>query len=534
MKRLFVGGALVVLWQLSAWAAQPAPAPDLSGFRTLDKAITTRVSLASVAGPRSPAYLGIHVKKDGPALTVTEVQAGSPAGEAGLRVGDVLLKVDGATLANPEALREVLQSKGPGEKVALTLRRQQDPLEATVTLSATSKLVPGGKGMGPKGGGKGKGPKGGGPPPDAPARIWRQDVYRLAVVIIDFTDIKHNDKITLKHWEEALLSRDTYKKTSATGQSVYGSLNDYFHEQSYSKFRLTGKVFAPVQVAKKRGDYVQGTGTGFAARAALLTEALGKLEARDGKDALKGFDGLCFIYSGQRIKTNRGNLYYPHSGSVTFQDKRWSYWLAPEGGSRMESISVFAFGVGKLLGLPDLAARTENAGSEGLGVWCLMSDGAGDSGRPLHLCAWCKEQLGWLTPIVVDPTTRQKLILSPVMTSSKECLKVLVRLDGSEYFLLENRVAKGFDSTLPGQGMLIWRVVNGQPSLEESHGVTGPTGPRVHLSSVPYPSKSNNAFTPSTTPSSVSVAGGGLPVHVTNIRRLPDGRITLFLGYEYY
>jgi hypothetical protein len=24
-----------------------------------------------------------------------------------------------------------------------------------------------------------------------------------------------------------------------------------------------------------------------------------------------------------------------------------------------------------------------------------------------------------------------------------------------------------------------------------------------------------------------------LPVHITNIRRLPDGRVTFFIGYEY-
>ena len=53
------------------------------------------------------------------------------------------------------------------------------------------------------------------------------------------------------------------------------------------------------------------------------------------------------------------------------------------------------------------------------------------------------------------------------------------------------------------------------------------------LGSIPYPSKSNNAFTPTTTPSSKSPSGGGLPVHITNIQRLPDGRITFFIGYEY-
>jgi hypothetical protein len=82
--------------------------------------------------------------------------------------------------------------------------------------------------------------------------------------------------------------------------------------------------------------------------------------------------------------------------------------------------------------------------------------------------------------------------------------------------------------------MLIWRVTGNRPSLEESHGITGPTGPRVQLPLVPYPSKSNTAFTPTTVPSSRAVAGGGLPVHITHIRRVGDGRITFFVGYEFF
>ncbi|HYV37022.1 MAG TPA: hypothetical protein VE988_15050, partial [Gemmataceae bacterium] len=73
----------------------------------------------------------------------------------------------------------------------------------------------------------------------------------------------------------------------------------------------------------------------------------------------------------------------------------------------------------------------------------------------------------------------------------------------------------------------------GRPILEEAHGVEGPTGPRVHLDAVPFPSTANDAFTPYTIPSSRSQLGGGLSVHITNIRRLPDGRITFQIGYEY-
>jgi hypothetical protein len=69
--------------------------------------------------------------------------------------------------------------------------------------------------------------------------------------------------------------------------------------------------------------------------------------------------------------------------------------------------------------------------------------------------------------------------------------------------------------------------------LEEAHGVEGPAGPTVHLSSVPFPITTAKSFTPETTPSSRSPLGGGLPVSITEIRRLPDGRIAFNIGYEF-
>ena len=141
--------------------------------------------------------------------------------------------------------------------------------------------------------------------------------------------------------------------------------------------------------------------------------------------------------------------------------------------------------------------------------------------------------MGWLKPAVIDPRVKQKLILSPVRSGENESYKVLIRPDGSEYLLLENRVKKGFDKDLPGEGLLVWRVTRGRPVLQESHGVTDTSGPRRYLDSVPYPSRANNAFTPRTTPSSKS-GSGGWDVHITNIRRLKDGRITFYVGYDYY
>jgi M6 family metalloprotease-like protein len=516
MTRFFA--CLGAITAAAAFAAAPppfVPPPNLTGYHTAETAARVKAGAPVAQVGKGTGYLGIHAR-DGDRLTVGEVQAGSPAADA-VKKGDVLLAVDGTAVADTDSLREVIQSRAAGDQIVLVLVRGAERLTVKITLAATSRpLAP------PTGrGGRGS--------PAAASALWKRPAYRLAVVVIEYPDIKANKKVTPRCWEEAMFSAGTYK-TSPTGGEVHGSLNDYFQEQSGGKFCVEGRAFAPVLVSKKRGEYVEGTGTSN--KTALPTEALAKLLEREGDDRLADFDGVCFVYAGAQVGSNRGAIYFPHQGALTHQGRRLPYIFCPEGGAKMEPIGPFALEFAKLLGLPSLAARTENAGSEGLGRWCLMSDGATGS-RPAHLSAWCKEQLGWLTPTVLDPRVRQKLVLGPVEGSPKECFKVLARLDGSEYFLLENRTAKGFDADLPGKGLLIWRVSGGRPVLEESHGVAGPKGPTVHLKMVPYPSEANSAFTPMTTPSSRAAGGGGLPVHITNIRRLADGRVTLHVGYEY-
>ncbi|MBY0515173.1 MAG: hypothetical protein K2P78_14865, partial [Gemmataceae bacterium] len=205
---------------------------------------------------------------------------------------------------------------------------------------------------------------------------------------------------------------------------------------------------------------------------------------------------------------------------------------------------------GHMLGLPDLYARPEQPGSEGVWRWCLMSNQI-TTGQPQHPSAWCKERLGWVKPAVLDPRVKQKLVLAPIWNDPTQCYKIPVRPDGTEYFLLENRVKRGWDAQLPGEGLLIWRVFAGarrpqqrDPSelpqeaqqpvyVEESHGILGPEGPRSFPGSVPFPSAANRSFTPYTVPSSRSLLGGGLPVYITSIQKLPDGRVTFHIGYEY-
>ena len=459
--------------------------------------------------------LGLRIAnaKVGDGAVIVRLSKDMPAAKAGLKVGDIIVKMGGAPFLRASDLNDTIADKAPGEQMTVTVRRGGAELEKTLTLVPDPSANPEDRAWYNR-------------------KFWKKETYRLAVVPVEFADMKLNAKITARDWSTALFSTGTYaSRSNATGQAVFGSVNDYYREMSNGAFKFDGRIFDSVKIDKKRDDFMPGTSR--TTKTAFFTEVLDALTGREGTNTLSGFDGMLFIYAGDRVpQVTRGSLYWPHRGNTRYRDRQWPYVICPEGGLRMSSVSLFGHEFGHLLGLPDLYARPENPGSEGAWVWCAMSNQY-TGGRPQHFSAWCKEQLGWLKPAVIDPTVKQKLILAPIENSANECFKVLARPDGSEYFLLENRNKKGFDQSLPSEGLLIWRVVHDRPFLEESHGVEGPMGPRVYLRSVPYPSASNNAFTPHTKPSSRAQLGGGLPVHITRIQRLDDGRVTFRIGYEY-
>ena len=65
---------------------------------------------------------------------VERVLPGSPAEKAGLRVGDVILEVDGRRITPGRSLADLIARYRPGDEVRLTVRRGNETLQVTVRL----------------------------------------------------------------------------------------------------------------------------------------------------------------------------------------------------------------------------------------------------------------------------------------------------------------------------------------------------------------------------------------------------------------
>jgi len=81
-----------------------------------------------------------RVYGNGTGVTVSSVVAGSPADQAGLKVGDTITTVDGKKVTKGAELVADIASRKPGVKVELSFIRNGKKEETTVTIADRSKL----------------------------------------------------------------------------------------------------------------------------------------------------------------------------------------------------------------------------------------------------------------------------------------------------------------------------------------------------------------------------------------------------------
>jgi serine protease Do len=78
--------------------------------------------------------VGISVSSTNYGLSVGEVAEGGAAEAAGIKKGDLIIKVDGTAIKNKDTLNEMRDAKNPGDSMVFTIMRDGELMDITVVL----------------------------------------------------------------------------------------------------------------------------------------------------------------------------------------------------------------------------------------------------------------------------------------------------------------------------------------------------------------------------------------------------------------
>jgi putative serine protease PepD len=104
------------------------------GFAIPINQAVTIANLLIKDGKATYPVIGASVRDAAAGVELTEVDAGGPAGKAGLRVGDVITKIGGERVNTSEELIVGVRTRRPGEVVVLDYVRESTRSQASVTL----------------------------------------------------------------------------------------------------------------------------------------------------------------------------------------------------------------------------------------------------------------------------------------------------------------------------------------------------------------------------------------------------------------
>ncbi len=349
---------------------------------------------------------------------------------------------------------------------------------------------------------------------DRPARIEPTKIVRekrALVLLVDFPDKPHTHNA--EEFQTILFDR------------IPGSMWHYYNEVSYSKFSLDGYVYGWLRVPHYYSYYCNGddsTGTdddygfdfdnfphnvlGLVRDAVQTADYYINFQEFD-TDGDSFVDALFIVHSGPGAEATQ-NASHIWSHKCSFSDVHEIYPSSPEyipvdgvkvnvysmepeeldENHTMITTGVFCHEFGHVLGLPDL--YDTDYSSLGIDMFCMMSGGSWlgspPGSCPAHFCAWCKYALGWVEPVALERDKVKKIedASIPAVENEDVIYRFLENPGGvsdwmigsgeGEYFLVENRERTGYDSYLPGGGLLILHIdEQKRTNDDDSHPLVG-------------------------------------------------------------
>ncbi|KAA6458909.1 MULTISPECIES: M6 family metalloprotease domain-containing protein [Bacillus cereus group] len=297
----------------------------------------------------------------------------------------------------------------------------------------------------------------------------------VMVLLVDFPDLQGT--LTKDHYKDLLFSRNSYPT---------GSMADYYDEVSRGKVNIKGEVHGWLRMPQNYNYYTNGNSG--------LTDELGREHYPNDARKLAEHAVQEAISQGINFSSNldvlqNGTitaLFIVHAGEGAEKfspplsgNHIWSHkWVMKEPkkiNPELEASTYLMVPQEALLGvcaheLGHLAFQWQDFYDsnrdedrdfwDGNGMWDLMASGsyAGDELVPVHPTGLHKLQHGWIEVEEINES-KTGIDLDPVTRPNGKILKIKgAGYEAHQYLILENRAKEKFDSHLPGEGLLVWRI----------------------------------------------------------------------------
>lgn len=302
---------------------------------------------------------------------------------------------------------------------------------------------------------------------------------KCLVILVEFQDEKFRNSNPYEYYN-GILNEPGFKSAKWEGSAL-----DYFRENSMGKYTPQFDVYGPVTVSKSMRYYGENSSVsgGDAHPVEMVVEACRILnETSDINFADYDNDGdgevdNIFIYYagfGEANSTGKPDTIWPHSfnmsessegrnieidgvrlnhyaccNEVAEKSPGTKYW-------KTEGIGTFIHEFSHVLGLPDLYVTTYASGSYTPKYYQVMDIGIynNDGHTPPNYSAYERYAMGWINPKPLFDSGDKTL---PPLPESNVAY-ILDTDKENEFFLFENRRQEGWDTYIPGEGMIVWHI----------------------------------------------------------------------------
>ena len=278
-----------------------------------------------------------------------------------------------------------------------------------------------------------------------------------------------------------------FNQVNYSAGNARGSVHDYYNEVSYGKLKLVADVVGPYTCdynSRHYGKHGQGSaaqGSEFATEAMRKAVAGGADFSRYDSDGDGAVDCVHIIFAGFGQESGGGDsVIWSHKWSASqrvVNNGKYAqvYSCSPELSgnagnnttNKMSHIGVPCHEIGHVLGAPDFydIDYADNGQYPGMGNWDIMAGGSWNGtpheggNSPAHHNAYTKAYIyHWVNPIVLSGY--DTVTLQPVKSDSNSYYRINTATP-NEFYLIDNRQKLGYDTAIPGHGLMFYHVHSG-------------------------------------------------------------------------